>query len=212
MNLHHAAAAALRLRLMACSWSHRGTVRGTTYCSLWSGSGSTQSLILALAAMHNTQLAISPPPQTPRYASAKSNRPDEVQSLSLPGPSRLPSSSSSSCIASSPANNSNSAFCNALLNSTCLGSTRSIGFSLALFRILFPFDQHTLIPLYTQSMHGELKDTKTHRGSHPASTRISTTALPSSHSLCSNPFVYRTATCKHVSPSLFSLPSISTIS
>lgn len=57
------------------------------------------------------------------------------QSLSLPGPSGAPSSSSSTT-ASAPAMSMSSAFCKTLLNSVFIGSTRSMGLSLALFRIL----------------------------------------------------------------------------
>lgn len=66
-----------------------------------------------------------------------------LQSLSLPGPSRT-SSSSSSTTASALAAARISACCSAFLNSVFLGSTKSAGLSLWLFRILHS-NQHATI-------------------------------------------------------------------
>lgn len=126
------------------------------------------------------------------------------QSLSLPGPSG-PSSSSSTrslliCSVSS-------AFCKSFRKSAFRGSTRSIGFSFALFRILFKPDSCQS----TRTSNSPAKHPPTtHLGSQPASTKISTTAFPCSQSVLSRLLAYRTALCRHVSPSLRSCPSIST--
>lgn len=50
----------------------------------------------------------------------------------------------------------------------------------------------------------------TYLGSQPASIKISGTLFPSTHAALCNPFTYLTALCKHVSPSLLSVRSIST--
>lgn len=47
-------------------------------------------------------------------------------------------------------------------------------------------------------------------GSQPASIKISGTLFPSTHAVLCSPFTYLTALCKHVSPSLLSVRSIST--
>ncbi len=132
-------------------------------------------------------------PQTPREFGIFQGTQRCFQSLSLPGPA---ASSSSSLTTSSPAVIASSAFCNVRLSSVLRGSTSSIGRNFALFRILLQLAPR----LYCRSK------AITHLGSHPASNRISTTAFPDSD--CS--LLNRTALCKHVSPSLFSLPSIST--
>lgn len=123
------------------------------------------------------------------------------QSLSLPGP--FGPSSSSSTTTSSPAIIAISAVCNTLLRSVFRGSTRSIGRSFALFRILPTAHQ-------PDAPRPSPRDLQTHRGSHPASTKISTTPLPCSHSSPFSPFTNRTALCSGVSPSRRSCPSIST--
>lgn len=128
-----------------------------------------------------------------------------LQSLSLPGPF---GASSSSCTVSPLIVVAISAVCSAVRKSLLRGSTRSIGRSFALLRILHhhsTLDQHAIAQYTTHA-----PDKETYRGSHPASTKISTTAFPSSHSPLANPLQYLTALCKHVSPSLLSCPSIST--
>lgn len=116
------------------------------------------------------------------------------QSLSLPGPSRLSSSSSSSCTTSSPAVTDISAFCSMLLSSAFLGSAKSIGRSLALFRILHTLSQ-PLRPFPAPSLAPHNVALTTYLGSHPASTKISTHALPPSrfHSAMPSSLHLRTA-------------------
>lgn len=96
----------------------------------------------------------------------------------------------------------NSAFCSICLKSVFLGSAKSTGLNLALFRNL-----HSSAPY---ASHVPFRPFQTYLGSHPASSNISTTAAPPSHSRLSSPLTNLTALCKHVSPSLLSVESIST--